>query len=103
MSKVSRLSLAGLLALPALWMIWFVLQHLRKLYFSDRPYSFGLHLYYGVGMLRDPWSDAMVFFCAIASLACSVALSLDANRKTMIAVAGAISLGLVTIGVIGAA
>jgi hypothetical protein len=80
-----------------------VLQHLRNLYFSDRPYSFGLHLYYGVGMLCDPWSDVMVLFCAIASLACSVALSLDVKRKRMIAVVGAISLGLVIIGVIGAA
>jgi len=103
MSKLLRLSFVALLALPALWMIWFVLQHLRSLYFSDRLYSFGLHLGYGVGMLRDPWSDAMVLLCAITSLACSVALSLDVKRKTTIVVVGAIALGLVIIGVLGAA
>src|SRR5882724_8521929 len=95
MSKLSRLSFAGLSVLPAVWMIWFVLQHLWKLYASDRMYSFGLHLNYGVGKLRDPWSDAMVLLCAIISVACGIAVGLDVKRKRMIAFVGGILLGIV--------
>ncbi len=103
MSKLSRLSLAALLILPAVWIICFVLQHLWNLYASDRIYSFGLHLNYGVGKLRDPWSDAMVLLCAIISVACGIAVGLDVKRKRIIASIGGILLGIVIIGVFGAA
>jgi hypothetical protein len=102
MSKLSRLSVAGLLVFPAVWMIWFVLQHLWKLYASDQLYSFGLHLNYGVGKLRDPWSDAMALLCAVISVACGIAVSLDVKRKRMIAYVGAIMLGIVIFGILEA-
>jgi hypothetical protein len=45
----------------------------------------------------------MILLCAIIWLACGIAVGLGVKRKRMIAVVEGISLGVVIIGVIGAA
>ena len=84
--------------IPAMGLMWFEAQHLLNLYCSDRLYSFGLHLNYGIVKFRDPWSDVVVLFCAFVAFASGAAIIFGAKPRRKLALAGVVSIGAVVLG-----
>jgi hypothetical protein len=88
--------------LPSLWLLWFVIKHLIRLYFNEGLYSFGVHLYYGNLKFYDPWSDAIVILCSFVALFCGISILVKSKLNLAIFFCGITPLAIIILGTLNA-
>ena len=77
MNKIDRFFAAAILLFPSLLLIWWTGWHLWYVYGSVTPTAFGLNIPIGGVEIRDPWSDVLIFCCAITAVGSAITLRLD--------------------------
>ena len=94
MKKLLTFCAAGILIAPSLWIAGFILNHLRRLNTPGEPYSFGINLQFGVGEIRDPWSDILILLCCTIAVVCGIAIGLVPEKRKILLAVGVLALAL---------
>lgn len=104
MKTLIRLFLGLIFIIPALWLGYFTINHIRLLYFqSAQPHSFGLNLQFGPITIRDPWSDAIALFSVALLMTAGLLAIKDSKEKVPIMAVAILTLGMFILGLLPAA